>query len=206
VNFYANSTGDRYKFFNQQKPLMFKSGLSCFLSLLLAFLCWLGAERPASAQPALTAEMTEIASGGIRLPLFSFSGQAPTNLGVKDGKLAPCPGTPNCVNSQTEATDQQHSIEPLAYTSTSTQALANLKSVIQDLPRTKIVTESGSYLYAEFTSALMGYVDDVEFYLDEAAHVIHVRSASRLGQSDLGVNRKRVEEIRQKFVQRESLS
>jgi uncharacterized protein (DUF1499 family) len=74
--------------------------------------------------------------------------------------------------------------------------MAALKRVIQAMERTKIITESENYLYVEFTSKLMGYVDDVEFYLDSAAGVIQVRSASRLGQSDLGVNRKRIEQIR----------
>jgi uncharacterized protein (DUF1499 family) len=77
--------------------------------------------------------------------------------------------------------------------------MANLKTVIQSLERTKIITETENYLYAEFTSKLMGYVDDVEFLLDDGAKVIHVRSASRLGQSDLGVNRKRIETIRTKL-------
>jgi uncharacterized protein (DUF1499 family) len=77
--------------------------------------------------------------------------------------------------------------------------MADLKTVIQNLERTKIITETENYLYAEFTSALMGFVDDVEFLLDDSANVIHVRSASRLGQSDLGVNRKRIETIRAKL-------
>jgi uncharacterized protein (DUF1499 family) len=74
--------------------------------------------------------------------------------------------------------------------------MTDLKTVIQNLPKTKIITETENYLYAEFTSALMGFVDDVEFLLDEEQKVIHVRSASRLGQSDLGVNRQRIETIR----------
>ncbi len=123
-----------------------------------------------------------------------FAGKRPTNLGVQSGQLRPCPGTPNCVNSQSQ--DAKSAIAPLTYKSSAAQAMADLKQVIQSLDRTKIITENPNYLYAEFTSALMGYVDDVEFYLDEAAQVIHVRSASRLGQSDLGVNRKRVETIR----------
>ncbi|MDY6901863.1 MAG: DUF1499 domain-containing protein, partial [Cyanobacteriota bacterium] len=78
---------------------------------------------------------------------------------------------------------------------------ADLKKVIESEDRTKIINESPDYLYAEFKSALMGYVDDVEFYLDSSSNTIHVRSASRLGQSDLGVNRKRIETIRTKFNQ-----
>lgn len=126
-----------------------------------------------------------------------FAGKRPTNLGIQNGGLAPCPSTPNCVSSQ--STDPLHQIAPLTYNSTGTQAIADLKTIIQNLERTTIVTEAPNYLYAEFKSALMGFVDDVEFYLDEAHQVIHVRSASRLGQSDLGVNRKRIETIRTKL-------
>ena len=128
-----------------------------------------------------------------------FAGKRPTNLGVKDGKLAPCPNSPNCVCSQTPQTDSQHYIQPLSYNSTTPEAIAKLKDVIQGMSRAKLISETSTYLYAEFTSQLMGYVDDVEFWIDERAKVIHVRSASRLGKSDLGVNRKRVEEIRRQF-------
>ncbi|MBW4571117.1 MAG: DUF1499 domain-containing protein [Tolypothrix carrinoi HA7290-LM1] len=128
-----------------------------------------------------------------------FAGKRPNNLGVNSGKLAPCPNSPNCVSSQ--SSDVGHSIAALSYSSTPEEAIAKLKSVIQSLSRTKIITESNDYLYAEFKSALMGFVDDVEFYLDRKANVIQVRSASRLGQSDLGVNRKRIETIRAKLAE-----
>ncbi len=130
-----------------------------------------------------------------------FAGKRPSNLGACDGKLAPCPHTPNCVSSQ--STDSIHQIAPLSYNSTPEKALADIKSVVESLPRTKIITEKDNYLYAEFKSALLGFIDDVEFYLDSNANFIHVRSASRLGQSDLGVNRKRIETIREKFTQRQ---
>ncbi|MEQ8466644.1 DUF1499 domain-containing protein [Coleofasciculus sp. E2-BRE-01] len=126
-----------------------------------------------------------------------FAGKRPTNLGIESGKLTACPESPNCVNSQ--AQDAQHKIDPLTYKSAPAKAIADLKTVIENMERTKIITESENYLYAEFATKLMGFVDDVEFFLDEGANVIHVRSASRLGQSDLGVNRKRVETIRTKF-------
>lgn len=126
-----------------------------------------------------------------------FAGKRPTNLGVNDGKLAPCPNTPNCVSSQ--SADTQHKIEPLTYNNSAAEAMADLKKVITSQERATIISESPNYIYAEFKSKLMGYVDDVEFYLDEAAKVIQVRSASRLGQSDLGVNRKRIETIRAAF-------
>lgn len=121
--------------------------------------------------------------------MFKFTGKRPLNLGVKEGKLAACPGSPNCVNSQ--SSDNQSKIDPLPPV-----AIAELRKVVESMEGTKIIEETGNYLYAEFQTKLMGFVDDVEFYLDRDANVIHVRSASRLGQSDLGVNRKRVEAIR----------
>jgi uncharacterized protein (DUF1499 family) len=124
--------------------------------------------------------------------MFNFSGKRPTNLGVKDGKLAVCPESPNCVNSQ--SSNPQSKIDPLPLI-----AIADLKRIIASMERATIIEEKPNYLYAEFKSKLMGYVDDVEFYLEPSANVIQVRSASRLGQSDLGVNRKRIEEIRDKL-------
>lgn len=130
-----------------------------------------------------------------------FSGTRPDNLGVNNGKLAACPNSPNCVSSQSSSSDETHFIQPLKYTSTPEKALVDLKATIESEDRTKIIEESPDYLYAEFKSALMGFVDDVEFYLDSSSNTIHVRSASRLGQSDLGVNRKRIETIRTNFNQ-----
>ena len=124
--------------------------------------------------------------------MFNFSGERPNNLGVKDGKLAVCPGTPNCVNSQSN--DTKSKIEPLP-----TESIAEIKQVVEAMEGTTIIEETDNYLYAEFKSKLMGYVDDVEFHLDSGANTVQVRSASRLGKSDLGVNRKRVEEIRSKL-------
>jgi uncharacterized protein (DUF1499 family) len=124
--------------------------------------------------------------------MFNFKGKKPSNLGVKDGKLAACPGTPNCVNSQSD--DAQAKIEALPATS-----IAEIKKVVDGMEGSTIIEENENYLYAEFKSKLMGYVDDVEFYLDSNANCVQVRSASRLGKSDLGVNRKRVEEIRSKL-------
>jgi uncharacterized protein (DUF1499 family) len=171
--------------------------------LVLIITCSVGQERAiaapvvSQAKGAIAQPIAQLSLGGT---VFSFSGTRPDNLGVKDGKLASCPSSPNCVSSQSPTSDSTHFIEPLTYTSSPEAAMQALKSVIQDMERTKIITEEKNYLYAEFTSALMGFVDDVEFYLDESAGVIHVRSASRLGESDLGVNRKRIEEIREKFA------
>ncbi|WP_267384005.1 DUF1499 domain-containing protein [Cyanobacterium sp. uoEpiScrs1] len=124
--------------------------------------------------------------------MFNFSGVRPINLGVKARKLSPCPGTPNCVNSQSST--PRFRIAPFPPIS-----IAELKKVIKDMERTRIIEETENYLYAEFKTKLMGYVDDVEFYLDPNENVIHVRSASRLGKFDLGVNRQRIEKIRTKL-------
>ena len=86
--------------------------------------------------------------------MFNFSGKRPDNLGVKDGKLTPCPVTPNCVNSQSN--DPQSKIDPLPPV-----AISELKKVIESMERTTIIEETDNYLYAEFKSKLMGYVDDV---------------------------------------------
>jgi uncharacterized protein (DUF1499 family) len=126
-----------------------------------------------------------------------LAGTQPDNLGIREGKLLPCPTMPNCVSSQ--STDLEHSIAPLTYQSSATEALANLKNIVQSQERAKIIAETDNYLYAEFASRWMGFVDDVEFYANEATGKIDVRSASRLGESDLGVNRQRVESIRDRL-------
>lgn len=175
---------------------MFKLIVTVLLTSLLVVLLGLS-PAPSSAQ-ALSMQLSpHLPSGGS--PLFSFAGKRPENLGVKAGKLAPCPSTPNCVSSQCLSTDTEHSIAAFRYQSPPAEAIATLKSVIESMPRTKLITATSTYLYAEFATPLMGFVDDVEFYLDDANHLIHVRSASRLGKSDLGVNRQRVEDIRKTF-------
>ena len=130
--------------------------------------------------------------------MLKFPGKRPTNLGVHDNRLAPCPGSPNCVSSR--ATDATHAIEPLKFTGDPAAAMQRLRTIIEKLPRTRIIESRADYLYAEFQTALLGFVDDVEFQADGT--MIHARSASRLGYSDLGVNRKRIEEIRAAFEQR----
>jgi uncharacterized protein (DUF1499 family) len=164
-------------------------------SLYFVTLAYFGFVPAASAN-----SLTHTLNSAIATPmaLFSFSGTRPTNLGVTNGKLLDCPNSPNCVSSQ--STDAEHKIAPLTYTGDPAKALTDLKAVIESLPRTKIITAEGNYIYAEFTSKLMGYVDDVEFYLNADKGIIEVRSASRLGQSDLGVNRDRIETIRTKFA------
>ncbi|MGE5640579.1 MAG: DUF1499 domain-containing protein [Clostridia bacterium] len=117
-----------------------------------------------------------------------FDWRRPDNLGVKDGRLAPPKRTPNCVSSQADPADGEHYIAPIRGT------IGAARAAVESLPRTKIVRQDGNYLYAEFRSKLLGYVDDVELWFDGAQ--LQVRSASRLGRRDFGVNRKRVEALR----------
>jgi uncharacterized protein (DUF1499 family) len=118
--------------------------------------------------------------------------------GTTNDRLSPCPKSPNCVSSLSE--DESHYVAPLAYETTLEEAREKLISVINSMKRSEMVTAEVNYIHATFKSALFGFVDDVEFLFDDQRKVIDVRSASRTGYSDLGVNRKRVEEIRQKFV------
>lgn len=128
-------------------------------------------------------------------PTFLAGGHP--SIGVQAGKLAPCPNSPNCVNSQSQ--DDLHYIEPIAYQGSPTEAIATLKQIVESLPRTKIIAQEDNYLYAEFASRWMGFVDDVEFLANEDKGVIEVRSASRLGESDLGANRQRINSIKSQF-------
>lgn len=126
--------------------------------------------------------------------VVACTGTRPPGLGLKDGGLAPCPSTPNCVSSQ--SIDTEHTIEPLKYPGEAKEGMDRLSKIVRGMPRAKIITETDGYLYAEFTSLIFRFVDDVEFAADERAKVIHIRSASRVGHSDFGVNRKRIEAIR----------
>ena len=133
----------------------------------------------------------------LNMLLIGCTGVRPVNLGIKDGKLAPCPSSPNCVSSQ--STDREHVVEPLSFLGTVTEAHAGIKRIILSMKRARIITETDSYIHAEFTSAVFRFIDDVEFQIDKGAKIIHVRSASRLGHSDHGVNRKRIEDIRARW-------
>ena len=127
-----------------------------------------------------------------------LSGKRPSDLGVRNGNLKAAPTSPNAVSSQ--ATDA-HQIAPLAFKGAQAQAMKALKMIVEATPGAHIFESKPDYLYAEYASSLLGFVDDVEFYVPPNARIIHVRSASRLGSSDLGVNRRRIEAIRVKLVE-----
>ena len=128
---------------------------------------------------------------------MSREGQAP---GLVDGRLTPCPGEPNCVCSE-YPDDREHFVEPLDISSQDDESLsARMRAAIVELGGT-VRSERADYIWATFTSSLFGFVDDLEVRIDRQAGKIHFRSSSRVGSSDLGVNRKRVEALKQRIRQ-----
>jgi len=136
----------------------------------------------------------------LALLLFSCAGMRPTNLGVHGALLAPCPSSPNCVSS--DAKDSSHQVPAFQLALPAGDAWPVVREAVASLPRTAIITESPDYLHAECSSAIFGFVDDLELHLRTAQGLIAVRSASRLGYGDLGVNRRRVENLRDFLAQR----
>lgn len=120
-----------------------------------------------------------------------FNWRRPDNLGVTNGRLAPCRRTPNCVSSQADPADAEHYIAAILFRG---EAMAAVRKAVAAMPRSTVIAEKENYLYAEFRSKLLGYVDDVELFFD--GNAIQVRSASRLGRRDFGVNRNRIERLR----------
>lgn len=129
------------------------------------------------------------------LGIFGCAGERPNNLGAHAGQLALCPASPNCVSSQSR--EEGHRIAPLGFSGDPDAAFTRLKQILGGRSDTTVIEEKGDYLRVELRTPL--FVDDGEFLLDRSASVIHVRSASRLGYSDLGKNRSRMEEIRGQF-------
>ena len=136
--------------------------------------------------------------------LGASAGRVPRDLGVHDGRLKPPARTPNSVTSQAQLwpdapqRDAAH-IEPLPLQGDARTTIARIARVVEELPGTRIIERRDDYLYAQFTSAILRFVDDVEFWVDPVAGVVQVRSASRLGSGDLGVNRARIENIRERL-------
>ena len=135
-----------------------------------------------------------------------LAGKAPSRLGVTDGRLKPPSSTPNSVSSQAslypDHPQQAYAaIAPLSFKGDGEAAIKQLAQVLTQMPRTVIVTQNADYLYAQSTTALLKFTDDVEFWLDKPNHVIQARSSSRLGRKDFGVNRARVEAVRTAFTE-----
>jgi len=124
--------------------------------------------------------------------------QKPVTLGVVDGKLALCPSAPHCVSSQLDS--GMHAGKPIPYDGSREEARTKLSSILRTMPGAVVLTESSDYVRAEFTSKTFKWVDDVEIYLDDRAKLAQIRSSSRTGFYDLGANRRRIEEIRKRFL------
>jgi uncharacterized protein (DUF1499 family) len=131
------------------------------------------------------------------MPLLSFRGK-PSKLGLIDGHLITCPASPNCVCSAN--VDPAHAIDPFRIITTTTDATTDIwplvEAAVGELPRTRITTRNADYLHAECASVFFGFVDDLELHLRRDDAIIALRSASRLGYSDFGVNRRRIERLR----------
>jgi len=130
----------------------------------------------------------------LSIALFLAVSPAMADIGLNNGSLEPCPSSPNCVVSQDG--DEEHAVEPIAYNGDRSEVKEALLKVLSVVPRTEVIEDTGDYIHTESTSRIFKFVDDAEFYLPEDEKVIQVRSASRVGESDLGVNRRRIEQIR----------
>jgi uncharacterized protein (DUF1499 family) len=138
--------------------------------------------------------------GGLLGMLSACSVGVPDTVGLRDGRLAPCPSSPNCVSSL--ATDDEHRVSAFMLAPGSEVSMDSLRQLVETLPRTEVVeVQEGAYLRAQSRSALFRFVDDLELHR-RAEDRLEVRSASRVGYSDMGVNRKRVEQLRQLLYQR----
>lgn len=162
--------------------------------MLLTALKWI------AVAVALLAVATVVAA-----QLGAFAGRAPQTLGVKDGRLKPPSRTPNSVSSQADLYPDHPQreyarIEPFPLRGDAAASIARLRAIVERAPGMAVVTAESGYLYAQCTTRLMRYVDDLEFWADPAAGVVHVRSASRVGRRDFGVNRERVEAIRAQYL------
>ena len=140
--------------------------------------------------------------GTAGLFLLSLSARRPSSLGIRDGHLASCPDSPNCVSTQSE--DREHWIAPFTFEHDPDTVIDTLEEIVTQLPRTRVIEKSPNYLYVEFRSPFFGFVDDVEFSVERESRRIHFRSASRVGHSDMGVNRNRMELIRSLFQKTQS--
>ena len=129
--------------------------------------------------------------------LLSMSSTLPATLGLHSGRLAPCPITPNCVSSLADQADQK--VAPFGLERPIVEAKTAEKTALTAQPRTRLVRQEENYQHFECRSLIFRFVDDVELHFDQAGKAIHIRSASRVGHSDFGVNRRRVETIRSRL-------
>ena len=129
----------------------------------------------------------------------NFPPKKPASIGIQAGSLAICGNKPNCVCSLDNRPN--YMILPLDWAGSESMGIEEIESLVNSFPRTKVISKSGNYLHAEFRTSIFGFIDDVEFLVDINAKKIHIRSASRLGYSDMGANRSRMEKLSNQFTQ-----
>ena len=132
--------------------------------------------------------------------LLGCSGEAPRNLSGTRDALAPCPDTPNCVS--TKGQDPRHAMEPLPYMGTREMSRDRILEILRGMKRAKVMESAADYIYARFTTRFFRFVDDVEFRFDNAARLVHFRSASRVGYYDFGLNRRRMQKISELYLKK----
>lgn len=150
-------------------------------------------------------KLLRIAAAGLALAavFVLWSGCAaprPDNLGLNGGRLFDCPSSPNCISSQADPADAEHYAAPLSFEGDAAAAWERAKAAALSLSGARLFEEREGYAAFEYTSRVMRFVDDLELVLDAPARVIHLRSASRIGYSDLGANRKRIEALRAAYT------
>jgi uncharacterized protein (DUF1499 family) len=144
----------------------------------------------------ITGVLALILAGGLIALNRSQGGRSVGSPNLAEGVLAPCPESPNCVSTRAPAEDTQHAIEAIPVSGTPADIVAAIAAVVEAQPRMAVVERGDRYLRATATSALFHFVDDVDFIVDPDAAVVHMRSASRVGEGDMGVNRRRYELFR----------
>jgi uncharacterized protein (DUF1499 family) len=135
------------------------------------------------------------------ITLFSCAGQKPEDLGIFDNKFSPCAESPNCVSS--DARDKDHAVEMFKLNTNLNNGWQKVHDVVSSFPRTKVITFNKQYIHVECSSAVFGFVDDLQLHLRGEGGSVAVKSASRLGHSDFGVNRKRIASLRKILLDKE---
>lgn len=129
--------------------------------------------------------------------LCGCAGKPPEKRGLEDGNLLGCPDKPNCVS--TAKGPSARFVSPFEYSGERAEAISTMEQIVKEMKNANIREEGDGYLWVECSSKVFGFVDDLEIYFPLEKQVVYIRSASRLGYSDFGVNRKRVEKIRERF-------
>ncbi|MFO8041755.1 MAG: DUF1499 domain-containing protein, partial [Alkalispirochaeta sp.] len=121
---------------------------------------------------------------------------------LAEGTLAPCPESPNCISTRAPAEDTRHFVDPIPVAGEPDKVIAALAAIMEEQPRMRVIERGDRYVRATATSTLFRFVDDVDFLVDSEAGLLHMRSASRVGQGDIGVNRKPYEFFRDALSRR----